>query len=125
MVKSPTVPPTLAAFPLPSTCGRVVLVVLPFWPLRPPPPTHNFFRSGVEQEFLWNPKRPSHQFDLSFAVFVEENNWLDRIGSNVLPRLEVDLFKTDAGRKGVCDALLIGTTTIASTHGCILFGGRH
>ena len=39
-------------------------------------------------------------------------------------RLEVDLFKTGADRKGVCDALLIGTTTIASTHGCILFGDR-
>ena len=41
-----------------------------------------------------------------------------------LPRLEVNIFKTVNDRKGVCDALLIGMKTIASTHGCILFGDR-
>jgi hypothetical protein len=61
---------------------------------------------------------------LAIAVFVEENNRLDRIGSNVLPRLEVNIFKTVTDRKGICDALLIGTKTIASTRGCILFGDR-
>ena len=60
---------------------------------------HDFFRTSVEQQLLWNSKRPSHEFNLSFAIFIEENNRLDRIGSDVLPRLEVDLFKTGANRK--------------------------
>jgi hypothetical protein len=72
------------------------------------------FRTSVEQELLRKPKRPPHEFDLALAIFVEENNRLDRIGSDVLPRLEIDLFKTGAHHKGVCDALLIGAATIAS-----------
>jgi hypothetical protein len=76
----------------------------------------------LNKSFFGIRNAPPHEFDLAIAVFVEENNRLDRIGSNVLPRLKVDIFKTATDRKGVCDTLLIGTKTIASTHGCILFG---
>jgi hypothetical protein len=43
---------------------------------------HSVFRTNVEQELLWNPKRPPHKFDLALAIFVEENDRLDGIGSN-------------------------------------------
>ena len=108
--------PLLHVLPLEDRVGRNNATPL-LEGLLPESCLHDVFGTSVEQELLRKPKCPSHKFDLAFPVFVDQDNRLDRIGSNVFPRLEVDLFETGADRKGICDALFIGASAIASTYG--------
>jgi hypothetical protein len=53
---------------------------------------------------------------LSVAIFVEVNHWLDRLGAEIVTRLEECLVQPRIHREGFRNLLLVGTSFVSSAH---------
>jgi hypothetical protein len=77
----------------------------------------NAFGTRIEEKPVGEFEPPAHHLDLTFAGFVNENNGLHGLRTQVVARGEIGVFKTGLHLEDPRDLLFVGLAFEASTRG--------